>query len=245
MLESALITFALLCSALGAGTYITSAVMGQAPPWWAAVILIAGGPALIGVTCFVVVHWPWASWNAPLPAFSTDSADATDGEEGARCTAAEDGSLTLELAVLAPALMALVGLMVVFGRVELAHGSIEAAARSAARAASLARTATVAGPAARQAAHGSLARQGLHCTTLTVDVDTTGFAAPPASPATVHAQVSCQVALADVALPGLPGTNTLQASFDSPLDPYRAVSPEFTILDETSESANPAAGGGR
>ena len=52
-------------------------------------------------------------------------------------------------------------------------------------------------------------------------VDTAGFTAPVGAPAQVTARVSCVVALADLAVPGLPGTKTLRASFASPLDSYR------------------------
>jgi Flp pilus assembly protein TadG len=133
----------------------------------------------------------------------------------------ERGSMTLELAVLAPALLLLVGLLIVGGRVAIATGSVEAAARDAARTASIARTPTQARTHAMATATTTLAAQALQCSTTTVDVTTAAFAVAVGQPAQVGATVTCQVALADLALPGLPGTRTVTGSATSPLDTYR------------------------
>ncbi|GAA3714275.1 hypothetical protein GCM10022224_094890 [Nonomuraea antimicrobica] len=53
-------------------------------------------------------------------------------------------------------------------------------------------------------------------------VDTAGLSAPLGRPATIIAHVSCEVQLADLAIPGIPGTKTITSSFTSPIDPYRA-----------------------
>ncbi len=134
----------------------------------------------------------------------------------------DTGSFTLELAVLAPALLILLVFVVAAGRVELAGGTIAAAARDAARAASLARTAPAAQTAAQATAQASLAAQHLDCSSLVVTGDTVGFEGPLGTPASVQVRVTCQVALSDIALPGLPGSRALQATFTSPLDPYRS-----------------------
>ena len=55
-----------------------------------------------------------------------------------------------------------------------------------------------------------------------VVVNTSQFAIPPGQPALVTATVSCTVSLANLSLPGLPGTARLQATFTSPLDIYRS-----------------------
>ena len=70
-------------------------------------------------------------------------------------------------------------------------------------------------------ATSSLANQKLQCTTKSVSVDTSGFASPVGTPATVTATVTCVVNLSDVAVPGLPGTRTITATMSSPLDTYR------------------------
>lgn len=133
----------------------------------------------------------------------------------------ERGSLTLELAVLAPGLLLLLSLLIVGGRVAVAGGSVEAAARDAARTASIARGPDQAQAESTATANQSLARQGLDCSATTVDVTTAGFAVPVGQPAQVTATVSCRVDLADLALPGLPGARTVTATATSPLDTYR------------------------
>ena len=133
----------------------------------------------------------------------------------------ERGSMTLELAVLAPALLLLVGLLIIGGRVAIATGSVEAAARDAARTASIARTPAQARSDATSTATTTLTAQGLQCSTTTVDVSTAGFAVPVGQPAQVSARVTCQVALADLVLPGLPGTRAVTGAATSPLDTFR------------------------
>jgi Flp pilus assembly protein TadG len=131
------------------------------------------------------------------------------------------GSVTLEVAILGPALLLLLGLVVVVGRISLSGGAIEAAARDAARQASIARDPTTATRDARSAAADTLTHQGLRCASLTVSVDTTGFAVPVGTPAQVSARVTCVVALSDIGVPGMPGSRTLRAQFASPLDRFR------------------------
>jgi hypothetical protein len=55
-----------------------------------------------------------------------------------------------------------------------------------------------------------------------VVVDVTGFAAPVGSDATVTVTVTCTVTIADLAIPGLPGTHTMTGTATSPIDSYRS-----------------------
>jgi Flp pilus assembly protein TadG len=137
----------------------------------------------------------------------------------------ETGSFTLELAVLAPALLLLLAFIVAAGRIELAGSSVDGVARDAARAASLARSPAAAQAAAQSTATDTAAHQNIDCTHLAVTVDTSGFTAPLGTPAAVVVHVSCTAPLGDLAIPGLPGAKTLTASFTSPLDPYRGRTP--------------------
>ena len=134
----------------------------------------------------------------------------------------DEGSATLELAILTPALFAVLALVVVAGRIEVAGGAVEQASAAAARDASLARTPAAARQAALAAATASLVGQDLHCAAVTVVVDTGGFAAPVGTTAEVSARVSCTVNMADLAIPGTPGTRTLTAETSSALDRYRS-----------------------
>lgn len=134
------------------------------------------------------------------------------------------GSATIELAVIAPGLLALLGLVILAGRIEAAAGAIEQAAAAGARAASLSRDARSAAAAAEQGAADSLRDQGVTCEPLDVRVDTAGFAVALGHPATVTVEVGCRVPLQDVSVPGMPGHRALTASAASPLDRFRARS---------------------
>lgn len=130
------------------------------------------------------------------------------------------GSSVVEVVILAPALGLFLALIIAGGRVALAHQAVEASAAEAARAASIARTQGQAGADARTAAASSLASQNTRCVSTSVSVDTSGFATPVGTPASVSATVTCQVDLAGL-LPGLPGSMTITATMRSPLDTYR------------------------
>jgi Flp pilus assembly protein TadG len=132
----------------------------------------------------------------------------------------DGGNAALELVVLAPVLLFLLGLVIAAGRTSIAEGSVAAAARDAARQASISLTPSAAQAAALSSATAALSQDGLDCQPR-VTVDTSGFGVAVGVPATVTATVTCQVRLSDLIVPGLPGSKTLRASFTSPLDPYR------------------------
>lgn len=134
--------------------------------------------------------------------------------------ASDDGNAALELVILAPVMIALIGLVIAAGRTSLAQGSVAAAARDAARQASIARTPAQAQQQAVFSAQKALNGDGLNCQPEVI-VNTGGFGVPIGQPAQVSATVICQVALSDLWLPGLPGSKRLTATFTSPLDPYR------------------------
>ncbi len=138
-----------------------------------------------------------------------------------RRRADDGGSAAIEAAILAPPLLALIGLAILGGRIQIAGGAIEVAAHDAARAASIARTAAQAQADAHAAASATLSQQGLHCASLTVVVDTSGFAVPVGQPATVSADISCVVDFSDLVADGLPGSKTITARFVSVLDTFR------------------------
>lgn len=139
---------------------------------------------------------------------------------GARRPRPEAGSSTIEMVILAPALVAIVLLIVAGGRVAIAHQAVTTAAADAARAASIARTQDQAGASARTAAIASLNAQDARCRSTDVRLDLTGFAAPVGTPATVTATLTCRVDLAGF-LPALPGYMPITATITSPLDTYR------------------------
>ena len=135
--------------------------------------------------------------------------------------ATERGSVSVELALLAPALLLSLSFTVVAGRTQIAEGAVQEAARAAAREASLARDAATAAALAGAQAERTLAAQDLRCEGTTVDVDTAGFQAPLGQPGDVTVSITCVVAMADLLAPGLPGSVSVEASFISPVDAYR------------------------
>lgn len=133
----------------------------------------------------------------------------------------ERGSVSAEAIFAIAAIMLVLLFGVAAGRVVVATFAVEAAARDAARQASIARNAADARAKATARATTSLGSSGVSCEAVTVQVDTSGFGRPVGSPASVNATVTCIVPLADLAFPGLPGSVVRQANFSSPLDPYR------------------------
>ncbi len=133
----------------------------------------------------------------------------------------ERGNAALELVIIGPVLLFLFGLLIAAGRTSIAQGSVAAAARDAARQASIARTPAAAQAAALASAQLALSQDSIDCTPV-VTVNTAGFAVAVGLPARVTARVTCRVPLSDLLVPGMPGGRTLRASFTSPVDPYRA-----------------------
>ena len=133
----------------------------------------------------------------------------------------ERGSAAVEFVVIGPALLLIFAVVLFAGRVAVAGQAVQSAASEAARQASIARSATAAGPAARETAARTLDQDGVRCSTTTVQVNTAGFAAPVGTPASVTARVSCQVSLRDLAFPGIPGQRLVTGEATSAIDTYR------------------------
>lgn len=139
----------------------------------------------------------------------------------ARRCCCERGSATLELTVLAPALLVLLGLVVVAARIESAAAALESAGAAGARVASLSRSAAAAQAGAEAAVRRNLADQGVACRDLRVALDLAAFRLPVGQHGAVRVVVRCRISLSDQAVPGLPGSRDLEAEAVSPLDTYR------------------------
>jgi hypothetical protein len=116
------------------------------------------------------------------------------------------GDAAAELVVLTPLAVVLLLFVILTFRVTAARGDVGAAARDAAEA-------TLAGGLAP-------------CAALDVDVNLRGFA--PGG--TVTATVTCDVALADLGLLGVPGSRRVARTATSPIDTYRGTSLGFATL---------------
>lgn len=132
------------------------------------------------------------------------------------------GAVSTELALLVPALVVVLGLLIAGGRLWFARTAVTEAAQTTARAASLARTSAAATTDGEAAGRASLATAGLRCTAVAVRVDSAAFAVPVGTPATVRSTVSCSVPFGDVLLPGMAGFLALTGEGASALDTYRS-----------------------
>jgi len=133
----------------------------------------------------------------------------------------ERGDMNIEAAVGASALIVLLGLGLLGMRIETAQSAVDAAARAAAREASLAHDGRTASTAAADEARTTLGQQSLHCARLTVNIDASDYSRPAGTDGTATAHIRCALPLADL-IPGLTGTKTAESTFSSPIDRYGA-----------------------
>ena len=131
----------------------------------------------------------------------------------------ERGSIAVEVAVIAPALVFLMLLVVYAGKVSEADGNVERAASDAARAASLRQDPGDATTDAQDTAAANLTAAGVPCLTLTTNVDTDDVA--PGG--TVTVTVRCEASMEDVTLLGVPGRRTFTATAVEVIDTYRGA----------------------
>lgn len=127
----------------------------------------------------------------------------------------ERGAISIELAMVAPALLLILGLIYAYGRVQNVNGLLDSGTRAGARAATQERSLESARQAARAAVLETVGQQApAECTsTLSVEIEQNGYG--PGRPVTVVA--TCQYPL-NWALPGAPGSVDGRSEFTSPLD---------------------------
>ncbi len=130
----------------------------------------------------------------------------------------DEGAFTLSTAIVVPGIIVILAVVIMGGRIAIAHGKVDSAAAEAARAASITRTTGAADTAARTTADAILS--DLSCTGLDVTTDLTGLDAPLGTPSQVTVTVTCTVPLAN--LPILrTNDHTITATASSVVDPYR------------------------
>jgi Flp pilus assembly protein TadG len=130
-----------------------------------------------------------------------------------RRAADERGSMAVEVVLLTPVLVAFLLLVVAFGRYVAVQGDMEAAARDAAREASLQFSSGAASSAARKVVTDSL-DDGTNCE----QIDVGGSWQPGGE---VVVRMHCTVSLSGLGLIGLPGDVGIDTESAVPLDPYR------------------------
>jgi Flp pilus assembly protein TadG len=132
----------------------------------------------------------------------------------------EEGQVIAELVIVAPVLLLVIVLMISLGRIDSAQGDVESAARAGVQAAVVQDNPSDAQAQAVAAVASTLGTAGLTCPSPQVSTNTSDFT-PGGS---VSVTVTCVTSLADVSVPGVPGTKTLSATSFAPIDPYRSVS---------------------
>lgn len=132
-------------------------------------------------------------------------------------TDADHGSVSVELAILAPLVTILLMCIVLVGRVQSSRADIEAAARAAARDLSIARDPTAGIAHAEQVAASILDVGSPTCRSMTFT--------PNIADRIVSVTVACVVDLEAAAVLPVPGSMTLTASATEVLDLYRETGP--------------------
>lgn len=130
-------------------------------------------------------------------------------------------AIAVEAAIVIPALLLFVGLLLTLARVAIADQHVGSAAAAAARAASLERTVGAAQRAAHATLASSLAEHNVACLSTELSVNATGVARTVGQQASVSVSLTCQVALSDVSLPLVPGSVSVSALRIAPVDPLR------------------------
>ena len=129
----------------------------------------------------------------------------------------ERGSVAVETAVVAPALVVLLLLVVFAGRVAQAEGDVRRAASEGARAASLEQYPENAELAAKDIVAANLVASGVVCGRL----DTTVRCRSCSPGGSVSVTVRCTASMADVALLGVPGERVFESRSVEVIDRYR------------------------
>jgi Flp pilus assembly protein TadG len=124
----------------------------------------------------------------------------------------DDGSMAVEVVLMAPVLVMFMLLVVAFGRYVWLRGQIESAARDAVRAATFERSAGEAEAAADAMAEQQLEGRSCSQAALSGVFEAGG---------TIRYTLTCNVSYAELGLIGLPAGDDVTVSSDAPLDQFR------------------------
>jgi len=131
----------------------------------------------------------------------------------------ERGSLAVEMAMIAPGLLMIFGLIFAYGRAAGVNGTLESGTRDGARSATMARSYDDAVARAQEAVADAITGTPQTCQNSLEVTVSQNF--QPGEAITVTA--TCTYGLNDLGLPGAPGSIRPESSFTSMLDPYRGV----------------------
>lgn len=133
--------------------------------------------------------------------------------------ASQGGGMTVELVVLTPVVVLFALVAIALGRYQSARQEVTDAAHAGAEAASVVAAPGQASASATDASTSALRQQPHMCQDPLVRTDTSSFV--PGG--FVRVNVSCQVQLSDLLVPGLPGTVHVEVTQSAPIDPFRVV----------------------
>ncbi|MGW5640574.1 TadE/TadG family type IV pilus assembly protein [Streptomyces sp. NPDC003832] len=144
-----------------------------------------------------------------------DDRGRSSGDDQGLPSGDDRGLSTIEVVILAPVMMLFILVLVAFGQLVDGRGALDGAARDAARAGSIQKDRGTAMAEARKAAAANLA--DVCSGPVTVTQTSAGF--DPEVDPMFSVQVSCEVR--GLAMLGLDIDPTMDATFSSPLDPFR------------------------
>lgn len=127
--------------------------------------------------------------------------------------------MALELALVAPGILLIFGLIIAYGRAGQVNGVLESGTRDAVRSATLARSTGAARDRVETVLRSALTDAPPGCRE-TLSFDIVGDFLPDH---TIRVEATCRYPISDLGLPGAPGHLTARSSFTSMLDQYRRV----------------------
>lgn len=139
----------------------------------------------------------------------------------AQIQADQRGESPVSLLLIAPMIMLILGVIIAAGRIGEATTAVESAVAAAAREATVAIDPVAAQSNAQSTVSQMLTARGIHCPGFTLSLDASALHNAPGVQGAVLAQVQCQVRLADLMVPGLPGSVNITRDASSPVDSFR------------------------
>ena len=130
------------------------------------------------------------------------------------------GAVSVEAALLVPLFVLIVSVAAAGWRISWAHTQVHAAAQAAARAASLKGDAAQAHATVTAIVQADLKTAGVHCATAVITDDVAVVAQPAGTPGNVRVGVECTVRLADLLVPGLPGSIVVRGDATEAIDTF-------------------------
>lgn len=135
------------------------------------------------------------------------------------------GAASVELVLIVPALMLVVGLLVYGWRLWSARAEMTGIASAAARAAAMQRSGADAVRVSRHVVDLNLAQAQVRCARWSLSTDVSGFATLPGTKALVTVRLSCSVSLSDLLVAGFPGRADVAVTSTQPIDTWRERRP--------------------